>query len=95
MSRVAANQHSSPALLQLLVLLTAIPLLLHATGCSLLTADGVAELAGIHNAPDLPARNWHALTRLDENRAKVGGAGDGATPMAAMEHRQCNSRKLP
>ena len=27
--------------------------------------------AGIHNAPDLPARNWHALTRLDENRAKV------------------------
>ncbi|PRW60328.1 Malate dehydrogenase [NADP] chloroplastic [Chlorella sorokiniana] len=27
-------------------------------------------LIGIHNAPDLPARNWHALTRLDENRAK-------------------------
>ncbi|KAL4421594.1 hypothetical protein ABPG75_010885 [Micractinium tetrahymenae] len=27
-------------------------------------------LIGLHNAPDLPRRNWHALTRLDENRAK-------------------------
>ena len=24
----------------------------------------------MENAPDLPRRNWHALTRLDENRAK-------------------------
>jgi malate dehydrogenase (NADP+) len=29
-------------------------------------------LIGMANAPDLPKRNWHALTRLDENRAKVG-----------------------
>lgn len=29
-------------------------------------------LIGMANAPDLPRRNWHALTRLDENRAKVG-----------------------
>ena len=28
-------------------------------------------LIGMANAPDLPRRNWHALTRLDENRAKV------------------------
>lgn len=28
-------------------------------------------LIGLENAPDLPRRNWHALTRLDENRAKV------------------------
>ena len=34
-------------------------------------------LIGLHNSPDLPARNWHALTRLDENRAKVGGRGVG------------------
>lgn len=27
-------------------------------------------LIGMANAPDLPRRNWHALTRLDENRAK-------------------------
>jgi len=27
-------------------------------------------LIGMENAPDLPRRNWHALTRLDENRAK-------------------------
>ncbi|RMZ54020.1 hypothetical protein APUTEX25_002597 [Auxenochlorella protothecoides] len=27
-------------------------------------------LIGLENAPDLPRRNWHALTRLDENRAK-------------------------
>jgi malate dehydrogenase (NADP+) len=27
-------------------------------------------LIGLANAPDLPKRNWHALTRLDENRAK-------------------------
>ncbi|EFN59784.1 hypothetical protein CHLNCDRAFT_29326 [Chlorella variabilis] len=27
-------------------------------------------LIGMANAPDLPKRNWHALTRLDENRAK-------------------------
>jgi len=27
-------------------------------------------LIGMENAPDLPRENWHALTRLDENRAK-------------------------
>jgi malate dehydrogenase (NADP+) len=27
-------------------------------------------LIGMENAPDIPRRNWHALTRLDENRAK-------------------------
>lgn len=27
-------------------------------------------LIGMENAPNLPRRNWHALTRLDENRAK-------------------------
>eukprot|EP00887_Chlorella_sp_A99_P007820 scaffold20.g7820.t1 len=27
-------------------------------------------LIGMENAPDLDRRNWHALTRLDENRAK-------------------------
>jgi malate dehydrogenase (NADP+) len=34
-------------------------------------------LIGLANAPDLPKRNWHALTRLDENRAKVCAAADG------------------
>lgn len=34
-------------------------------------------LIGLHNAPDLPKRNWHALTRLDENRAKVGRCACG------------------
>lgn len=27
-------------------------------------------LIGMENAPDIPRKNWHALTRLDENRAK-------------------------
>jgi len=27
-------------------------------------------LIGMENAPNLPRKNWHALTRLDENRAK-------------------------
>lgn len=27
-------------------------------------------LIGMENAPDIPRQNWHALTRLDENRAK-------------------------
>lgn len=27
-------------------------------------------LIGMENSPDLPRKNWHALTRLDENRAK-------------------------
>src|SRR6476661_7573127 len=27
-------------------------------------------LIGMENAPNLPRQNWHALTRLDENRAK-------------------------
>lgn len=27
-------------------------------------------LIGMENAPDIPRENWHALTRLDENRAK-------------------------
>lgn len=34
-------------------------------------------LIGMANAPDLPKRNWHALTRLDENRAKVGAGSLG------------------
>lgn len=35
-------------------------------------------LIGMENSPDLPRKNWHALTRLDENRAKVGGIQGGA-----------------
>jgi malate/lactate dehydrogenase len=52
-------------------------------------------LIGMANAPDLPRRNWHALTRLDENRAKVrwrewgavwpvGWSVGGAPPFAAL-----------
>ena len=35
-----------------------------------LTQRGSAALIAMQNAPSLPRKNFHALTRLDENRAK-------------------------
>ena len=52
-------------------------------------------LIGMANAPDLPRRNWHALTRLDENRAKVrrgecvGGGGSGAVGVGVRSALTC------
>jgi malate dehydrogenase len=39
-----------------------------------------------HNAPDIPADRWFAMTRLDENRAKAQLARKAGVPIAAVSN---------
>jgi malate dehydrogenase len=41
-------------------------------------------LIAMNNAPDVPRDRWHAMTRLDENRAKRQLAAKAGTPVSAV-----------
>ncbi len=43
-------------------------------------------LIGMHNAPDLPKRSWHAMTRLDQNRATFQLAKKSGRPVTDVSH---------